>query len=164
MKVLVTGASGYIGGQTAIQLKDQGHEVYGLDIRPLPKHLIKLELFSEFAQDNFASNDAITWIVNHNFDAIIHCAGTSLVGPSMTNPQLYYANNFVGSFSTMDFTLSKKIDFDTSSVTAYLNVQNAFNAIPPDVIGSSGNPGGINTPIGEDLMGRYFIIGIRGNL
>jgi hypothetical protein len=78
--------------------------------------------------------------------------------------QTFYANNFVGSFSTMDFTLSKKIDFDTSSVTAYLNVQNAFNAIPPDVIGSSGNPGGINTPIGEDLMGRYFIIGIRGNL
>ena len=31
-------------------------------------------------------------------------------------------------------------------------------------LGSSGNPGGINTPIGEDLMGRYFIIGVRGNL
>jgi hypothetical protein len=50
------------------------------------------------------------------------------------------------------------------SEPAAFNVQNAFNAIPPDVIRSSSNPGGINTPIGEDLMGRYFIIGIRGDL
>ena len=79
--------------------------------------------------------------------------------------QTFYANNYVGSFSTMDFTLSKRITLDNgTSMNAFFNVQNAFNAIPPDVIGSSGNPGGINTPIGEDLMGRYFIIGLRGNL
>jgi len=79
--------------------------------------------------------------------------------------QTFYANNYVGSFSTMDFTLSKRITLDNgTSMNAFFNVQNAFNNIPPDVIGSSGNPGGINTPIGEDLMGRYFIIGLRGNL
>ena len=77
--------------------------------------------------------------------------------------QTYYAQNRVGSFETTDFTLSKRITFDNDTVmSAYFNVQNAFNAIPPDLIGSSGNPGGINTPIGEDLMGRYFTIGVRG--
>ena len=46
MKVLVTGASGYIGGQTALQLQDQGHEIVGLDIRSLPEHLAgKFEFF-----------------------------------------------------------------------------------------------------------------------
>jgi hypothetical protein len=49
-------------------------------------------------------------------------------------------------------------------MSAYFNVQNAFNSIPPDVTGSSGNPGGISVPQGEDLMGRYFTIGVRGNL
>ena len=77
----------------------------------------------------------------------------------------FYAVNRVPSFSTTDFTITKKITFDNgSAMQAYFNVQNAFNSIPPDVTGSSGNPGGINVPQGEDLMGRYFIIGIRGNL
>jgi len=108
MKILVTGATGYIGGQTSIQLKDQGHDVYGIDIRPLHEHLAKLELFTEYAQDNFASNSALTWIANHNFDAIIHCAGTSLVGPSITNPQVYYANNFVRTQRLVDHLLVAK--------------------------------------------------------
>jgi UDP-glucose 4-epimerase len=74
----------------------------------LPEHLIKLGLFAEFAQDNFASNDALTWIANHNFDAIIHCAGTSLVGPSITNPQVYYANNFVRTQRLVDHLMIAK--------------------------------------------------------
>ena len=69
------------------------------------------------------------------------------------------------SFRTTDFTLTKKVALDDgTAMDVYFNVQNAFNDIPPDVIGSPSNPGGINTPTGEDLMGRYFTIGIRGNL
>ena len=79
--------------------------------------------------------------------------------------QTFYAVNRVPGFSTTDFTLTRKFTMDNgSAMSAYFNVQNAFNSIPPDVTGSSGNPGGINTPQGEDLMGRYFTIGIRGNL
>ena len=33
MKVMVTGASGYIGGETVLKLVDAGHEVLGVDIR-----------------------------------------------------------------------------------------------------------------------------------
>lgn len=135
MRVLVTGASGYIGGQTAIQLRDQGHEVYGLDIRPLPEHLIKLGLFVEFAQDNFASNDALTWIANHNFDAIIHCAGTSLVGPSMTNPQVYYANNFVRTQRLVDHLMIAKwrgrFIFSSSAATYGTPVMTPCQEIDP---------------------------------
>jgi hypothetical protein len=79
--------------------------------------------------------------------------------------QTFYAVNRVPGFSTTDFTLTKKITLDNgSTMQAYFNVQNAFNSIPPDVTGSSSNPGGISIPQGEDLMGRYFTIGVRGNL
>jgi UDP-glucose 4-epimerase len=102
MKVLVTGASGYIGGQTAIQLKDQGHEVYGLDWARLPEHLHALDIFDGWIQFDIDSLESQLWLRVNQPDAIIHCAGTSLVGPSMTNPEEYYNNNFVKTKKLLD--------------------------------------------------------------
>ena len=92
-KVIVTGAAGYIGGQTVLQLRDSGHYVIGIDYRPLPPHLEGQ--IDEFYQEDFASNVGIITILNSGADAIIHCAGTSLVGPSLQDPGTYYDNNFV---------------------------------------------------------------------
>jgi UDP-glucose 4-epimerase len=103
MKVLVTGASGYIGGQTAIQLKDQGHKVYGLDWARLPEHLHSLDIFDGWIQFDFDSFESQLWLKVNQPDAIIHCAGTSLVGPSMMNPEEYYNNNFVKTKKLLDF-------------------------------------------------------------
>ena len=72
---------------------------------------------------------------------------------------------YVTSFSTMDFTLTKQITFDNGTImSAYFNVQNAFNAIPPDTHRIVRKPWRhLTDPDGEDLMGRYFTIGVRGN-
>jgi hypothetical protein len=81
--------------------------------------------------------------------------------------QTFYAQPYYTSFSTTDFTLTKRITFDNgTAMSAYFNVQNAFGSVPPYTVGSSGNPGSIfgGIPQGEDVMGRYFTIGIRGNL
>jgi UDP-glucose 4-epimerase len=121
MRVLVTGASGYIGGQTAIQLKEQGHEVFGLDRNRLPDNLHKLDIFADFCQFDFASEEALHWIARQSVDAIIHCAGTSLVGPSVTNPAEYYENNFVKTKTLCDFLLAfehrPRLIFSSSAAT-----------------------------------------------
>ncbi|HKU54755.1 MAG TPA: TonB-dependent receptor [Rhizomicrobium sp.] len=81
--------------------------------------------------------------------------------------QTFYAQPYYGSFSTTDFTITKRITFDNgTAMSAYFNVQNAFGSVPPYTVGSSGNPGSLfgGIPQGEDVMGRYFTIGIRGNL
>ena len=92
--VAVTGAAGYIGGQTCIELKAHGYKIVGVDLRPLPAHL---QPFVDcFVNKNVSDSADIIADV----DGIVHCAGTSLVGPSVTNPALYYQNN-VGATSRL---------------------------------------------------------------
>jgi UDP-glucose 4-epimerase len=98
--VIVTGSAGYIGGQTALQLRDLGHAVYGIDRRKSPQHLA--EVCNGFLHQDFASDMALSWIIGKQPDAIIHCAGTSLVGPSMTDPGEYYNNNVAKTLKLLD--------------------------------------------------------------
>lgn len=98
--IIVTGVSGYIGGTIALQLKDAGHTVYGIDKREPPKHL--LGLCDRFLLQDFASDVALSWIIPKQPEAIMHCAGTSLVGPSIANPSEYYNNNVVKTLKLLD--------------------------------------------------------------
>ena len=98
--VVVTGVSGYIGGQTALLLKDAGERVIGIDRRPLPSHLNSV--CDRFIQEDFASTHALSAIVLERPDAVVHCAGTSLVGPSVTNPAEYYENNVVNTLELLE--------------------------------------------------------------
>jgi UDP-glucose 4-epimerase len=93
MMVVVTGAAGYIGGEIGLLLKDAGHEVVGVDRRPCPENLSRLNTFDRFVQADFDSDEAYRMLINLQPAAVIHCAGTSLVGPSMTNPSDYWNNN-----------------------------------------------------------------------
>lgn len=100
-KAVVTGSSGYIGGQTSIELKENGYTVLGVDRRPVPEHLKKY--FDKFVESDVV--DAISDIAE--YDAVVHCAGSSLVGPSILNPAEYYLNN-VGTTAKLIKGLSEK--------------------------------------------------------
>jgi UDP-glucose 4-epimerase len=121
MKVVVTGAAGYIGGQTLLNLVDQGHDVLGIDNRIPPKHLLKTPGVWWHTGD-YATELAFAGIHQFQPDAIIHCAGTSLVGPSVTDPATYYENNFVKTKKLLDFLIvngmtSTRIIFSSSAAT-----------------------------------------------
>jgi len=103
MTVIVTGAAGYIGGQTMLTLRDQGMTVIGIDIRSLPQHLKPVP--DRFYQEDFASEHGLSRILEHRPTAVIHCAGTSLVGPSISDPESYYRNNFVKTKSLADYVV-----------------------------------------------------------
>jgi UDP-glucose-4-epimerase GalE len=103
-KITVTGAAGYIGGQIALALKDAGHEVQGIDRRPCPPHL--KETFDQFVQADIDSDQAKTKLIQFVPAAIMHCAGTSLVGPSIKHPSDYYHNNVVKTIHMLDIVMS----------------------------------------------------------
>jgi len=106
MIVIVTGASGYIGGEIALKLKDAGHHVVGIDLLPKPDHL---DCFDHFIEEDFANPEVLEFIGKAKADAVIHCAGTSLVGPSMTDPELYYDNNIVKTKSLLDTIVNRSL-------------------------------------------------------
>jgi UDP-glucose 4-epimerase len=102
VKIVVTGAAGYIGGQIMLAAADAGHQVMGIDYAPLPHHLASFH-------DRVRHRNFINAGINiHHFspDAVIHCAGTSLVGPSVTNPAEYYQNNVVNFVWLLDLMVA----------------------------------------------------------
>lgn len=106
--ILVTGSSGYIGGQTMLNLKDAGHRVIGIDTVAPPDHLRGVP--DRFYQEDFAKDHGLQLLDQFSPWAIIHCAGSSLVGPSLGRPADYYNNNFVKTKTLLDRIVDHKID------------------------------------------------------
>lgn len=97
--VIVTGGCGYIGSHVARAFKQRGYNVHIIDwvFRP---HTVKNT--DGWYIDDFASESSLATIYDLAPDYIIHCAGTSLVGPSMENPAEYYDNNVVKTIRMLD--------------------------------------------------------------
>lgn len=90
--IIVTGGCGYIGSHVARAFKfsDPANKVFVND-RVMREHTLK-GLDGHWI-DDFASDESLATIIDLQPDIIVHCAGTSLVGPSMTDPAEYYRNN-----------------------------------------------------------------------
>jgi UDP-glucose 4-epimerase len=96
-RVMVTGATGYIGSHVCKHLKAQGYEVVGID---LVEREHTLKFMDEFINDDFNSVDCFAALKKTH--AVVHCAGTSLVGPSMLDPAEYYVNNVAKTANFLD--------------------------------------------------------------
>lgn len=105
--VIVTGASGYIGGQTVLELVEAGHRVIGID-RVSPSDTIRQQC-AEFYEFDFEKIVNCDLIKRYSVNAIVHCAGTSLVGPSVKHPDLYYSNNFVKTKQLLDYLVKNDL-------------------------------------------------------
>jgi len=133
MIVIVTGSAGYIGGQTMLTLKDAGHTVYGIDRRDPPKHLQGVP--DGFLCEDFSTDTALSWIIQKQPNAIIHCAGTSLVGPSVKNPSEYYNNNVAKTLKLLDIVKQSmprcKLVFSSSAATYGEPIMNPIHEVDP---------------------------------
>jgi UDP-glucose 4-epimerase len=133
MIVVVTGAAGYIGGEIVLLLKDAGHTVIGIDRRPCPRHLA--DAFDEFVQADFDSDQSFRKIIAKRPDAVVHCAGTSLVGPSITGPSDYWNNNVVKTMHLLDIIINalpqSRLIFSSSAAVYGDPVMNPCHEIDP---------------------------------
>jgi UDP-glucose 4-epimerase len=126
MNFAITGTSGYIGSVLCQRLLDLGHTVVSVDHRPLPQQLQAdhpnlRHFYGDFSQTNFC-----VAVVEYGCDHIFHLAAHSLLGPSVTNPMPYFANN-AGNLAAMLDTLNHlgwKGNIVFSSTAATYGAQN----------------------------------------
>jgi len=88
--VLITGAMGYIGGHTARLFRSRGYHVIGVDWESTVPE--SAQFINEWIKDDFANMAPIATDIA-DIDYIVHCAGSSLVGPSINDPYTYFNNN-----------------------------------------------------------------------
>lgn len=112
MKILVTGAAGFIGSYLSHALLDSGAEVLGLDnlndyYDPALKHarlqyLEKREGF-RFEKLDLADHEGLQKIfARENFDTVVHLAAQAGVRYSLENPFAYARSNLLGHLSVLE--------------------------------------------------------------
>jgi UDP-glucuronate 4-epimerase len=110
MKLLVTGAAGFIGSHTALRLLDRGDEVVGLDnlndyydVSLKTARLARLQPRDgfRFEQLDIADRPAMARLFERErFDRVIHLAAQAGVRYSLVNPFAYTDSNLTG-FTTI---------------------------------------------------------------
>ncbi len=130
MKVLVTGAAGFIGSHLADKLAGRGDEVVGLDnfndyYDPAKKRgnanrLGKHPNFTMIEADIRDREDMLRLFEDQQFEAVAHLAAMAGVRPAVEHPDLYIAVDYNGTQNLMDaarFNGTKNFVFaSTSSV------------------------------------------------
>jgi UDP-glucose 4-epimerase len=116
--IIVTGGCGYIGSHIAraFRYADHNNRVVIID---RVQHNHTLKDIDCFLRADYASSNALDLIELEQPDIIVHCAGTSLVEPSVYDPAEYYENN-VGKTITLlnhikNFTKKPTILFSSSA-------------------------------------------------
>lgn len=112
MKVLVTGAAGFIGFHTARALLDRGDEVVGLDnmnayydVKLKEARLAQLTPNDQFAfvKGDLSDKAAIDKLfAEHRPDRVIHLAAQAGVRHSITHPEDYMQSNMVGFLNILE--------------------------------------------------------------
>ena len=118
MRVLVTGAAGYIGSVMVERLLDAGHEVVALD-NLWRGHQNSISRDVQFIQADLRDAGQTTAAVRSSrADAVIHFAAATLVGESVEQPLEYFAINVVGSHNLIAATIESGIKKFVLSSTA----------------------------------------------
>ena len=135
MKILVTGAAGFIGFHTCLKLVSQGHEVYGIDnindyydpklkfdrLNELGFSAAKTKLFKNevqsakfnslrFSRVDLIDNESIDNLFKkEQFEVVCHLAAQAGVRYSIENPKAYIDSNISGFLNILEACRYHKI-------------------------------------------------------
>ena len=158
-RVLLTGATGFIGSHTWLSLLAAGYRVVGLDnfSNSSPEVLNRIKTLSgstpEFIRGDVCDAPTLDAVfARERIDAVVHFAAFKAVGESSAKPLAYYANN-VGGLLTLTQAMAQhgcKTLVFSSSATVYGKPEKL--PIREDAALSATNPYGATKLMGENIL------------
>ena len=119
MKVLVTGAAGFIGSHVSQRLLDRGDEVVGIDnindyydVNLKHARLARLEPSARFSFHKLQLEDNVGIVrlfAAEGFDRVVHLAAQAGVRYSIENPRAYIDSNIVGTLNILEGCRHNKV-------------------------------------------------------
>lgn len=140
MKVLVTGAAGFIGFHLSKELLEKGHAVIGVDslvpyydVRIKQKRLQILKKYPAFAFKKISITDykkLSALVAEEHPNELVHLAAQAGVRYSLTHPEVYADTNFLGTLNVFEAARHHKLPrvlYASSSSVYGLNKKQPFS-------------------------------------
>lgn len=160
MEILVTGAAGFIGSHTCVELINSGYDIVGIDnfVNSKPEALDNIEKITgkriAFYEGDVCDEALLRRVMSeHKIVAAIHFAGLKAVGESVEKPLMYYQNNLLSTIvlaKVMNEFGCKKIIF-SSSATVY-GTPHAVPMTEDFPVGGTTNPYGTTKLMCERIL------------
>jgi UDP-glucuronate 4-epimerase len=140
MKILITGAAGFIGFHSSLRLLAAGHEIIGIDnindyyeVRLKESRLQLLNKLPNFCFkkiDLASRKEVADLFLSNSFDIVLHLGAQAGVRYSIQNPFAYIDSNIVGMLTILEGCRNSQIDhliYASSSSVYGANIKSPFS-------------------------------------